>query len=121
MRQHCVCRISATPMATEQHSPEILSSGAGLAAAVAIETGTELGELAPVRARGYWEQVWRRLRKDKVAVAGGIAVILLILVAFVGAPIASSLLGHGPNDAFFGTSNATLTPLDPWTWVHNEG
>src|SRR5919198_515835 len=43
---------------------EIISSGAGLAAAVAVETGVELGELAPVRARGYWEQVWRRFRRD---------------------------------------------------------
>src|SRR5919197_787241 len=57
-------------MATEQHSPEILSSGAGLAAAIAVETGTELGELEPVRARGYWELVWRRFRRDKVALGG---------------------------------------------------
>jgi hypothetical protein len=44
--------------------PELLSSGAGLGAAVAVETGTELGELEAVEARGYWEQVWRRFRKD---------------------------------------------------------
>src|SRR5205807_816767 len=91
MRQHCVCRISATPMATEQHSPEILSSGAGLAAAVAIETGTALGELQPVRARGYWEQVWRRFRRDKVAIGGGLFIIFLFLSAFAGAPIAARL------------------------------
>src|SRR5206468_7761311 len=85
-------------MATEQHSPEILSSGAGLAAAVAIESGTELGELQPVRARGYWEQVWRRFRRDKVAIGSGVFIILLVFTAIAGGPIASHFLGHGPYD-----------------------
>ncbi|MDX6509511.1 MAG: hypothetical protein QOG81_1263, partial [Gaiellaceae bacterium] len=44
----------------DKHSPEILSSGAGLAAAVAIESGVDIGDFEPVRARGYWEQVWLR-------------------------------------------------------------
>jgi peptide/nickel transport system permease protein len=105
-------------MATEQHSPEILSSGAGLAAAVAIETGTALGELEPVRARGYWEQVWRRFRRDKVAIGGGAFIIFLFLSAFVGAPVAAKLLGHGPNDLFSGGVHTdTLLPVGPWTHV----
>jgi peptide/nickel transport system permease protein len=104
------------PMATEQHSPEILSSGAGLAAAIAIETGTELGELEPVRARGYWEQVWRRFRRDKVAIGGGLFIIFLFLTAFVGAPVAARLLGHGPNDITQGGLGATsFLPVGPWT------
>ena len=49
--------------------PELLSSGAGLGAAVAVETGAGLGEgVEAVAARGYWEQVWRRFRHDKAAV-----------------------------------------------------
>ena len=60
-----------------------------------------------VKARGYWEQVWRRFRRDKLAIAGGIFIILLILVAFVGAPIAAHLLGHGPNDQFGGRRGPT--------------
>src|SRR5437773_10373321 len=114
MRQHCVCRICPS-MATEQHSPEILSSGAGLAAAVAIEVGTDLGELEPVRARGYWEQVWRRFRRDKVAIGGGLFIVFLFLVAFVGSPIAARVLSHGPNHLFASGSNAqTLLPVRPW-------
>jgi peptide/nickel transport system permease protein len=105
-------------MATEQHSPEILSSGAGLAAAIAVETGTELGELEPVRARGYWELVWRRFRRDRVAIGGGLFIIFLFLAAFIGAPIAAKILGHGPNDLFAGgTDPKTLLPVGPWTHV----
>ena len=42
-----------------KHS-DLLSSGAGLASSIAIETRGELGETAAVKARGYWEQVWLR-------------------------------------------------------------
>ena len=79
----------------------VVSSGAGgLGAAVATETGASLGELEEIRARGYWELVWRRFRRDKVAIASGFMIILLILIAFVGAPIAKHYVGHGPNDIF---------------------
>jgi peptide/nickel transport system permease protein len=95
---------------------EILGGGAGLAGAVALESGVELGEIE-VKARGYWEQVWRRLKKDKIAIAGGITVIVLILVAFIGAPIARALLGHGPNDLFFTALNAQGQPVGPLAHV----
>jgi peptide/nickel transport system permease protein len=95
---------------------EILGGGAGLAGAVALESGVDLGEI-DVKARGYWEQVWRRLKKDKIAIAGGITVIVLILVAFIGAPIARALLGHGPNDLFFTALNAQGQPVGPLAHV----
>jgi ABC-type dipeptide/oligopeptide/nickel transport system permease subunit len=103
-------------MATEQHSPEILSSGAGLAAAVAVEAGPELGEFEPVRARGYWEQVWLRLSRDRVAIGGGLFIVFLVLAAFVGAPIAAKLLGHGPNQITQnGVDVDSFLPVGPWT------
>jgi peptide/nickel transport system permease protein len=103
-------------MATEQHSPEILSSGAGLAAAVAVEAGTALGEFEPVRARGYWEQVWLRFRRDKVAIGGGLFIVFLFLAAFVGAPIAANLLGHGPDQITQnGVDKDTFLPVGPLT------
>jgi peptide/nickel transport system permease protein len=84
-----------------QREQEVVVSGAaGLGAAVATESGAELGELEAVRARGYWELVWRRFRRDKVAIASGIAIILIILTAFVGAPIAQHFAGHGPTTIF---------------------
>jgi len=103
-------------MATDQHSPEILSSGAGLAAAVAVEAGTELGEFEPVRARGYWEQVWLRFRRDRVAIGGGLFIVFLVLAAFVGAPIAAKVLGHGPDQITQnGVDANTFLPVGPWT------
>ncbi len=100
-----------------QHEKEILGSGAGLAGTVALETGTELGELE-IKARGYWEQVWIRFKRDKIALAGGVVIILLFLMAFVGAPIARELLGHGPNDLFFDAINPTTgLPAGPFTRV----
>jgi peptide/nickel transport system permease protein len=72
-----------------------------------------------VRARGYWEGVWLRLKQDKLALAGGVFTILLLLVAFIGAPIAKKLLGHGPNDLFItgGGVDRDLLPVGPWSHV----
>jgi peptide/nickel transport system permease protein len=89
-----------------------------MSGAIALESGVELGEIE-VKARGYWEQVWRRLRKDKIAIAGGITIILLILGAFIGAPIAKALLGHGPDDLFYTAMNAQGQPIGPFSWVDN--
>ena len=106
-------------MAASEKHPEVLGTGAGLAASVAVESGSEFGEaLAPVKARGYWEQVWLRFKRDRVAIAGGIFIVFLVLIAFVGAPIAAKLLGHGPNEIFAeGLDSETLLPVGPWTWV----
>jgi ABC-type dipeptide/oligopeptide/nickel transport system permease subunit len=102
--------------------PELLSSGAGLASAIAIETHGELGEGEQIKARGYWEQVWLRLRRDKVAIAGALFIVVLFLVAFVGAPIAEKWLGHGPNDinTSGGLDAETQLPHGPWTHVTTE-
>jgi peptide/nickel transport system permease protein len=106
-----------------QKEQEVLvSSGAGLGAAVGVESGPELGDAEDVRARGYWELVWRRFRRDKVAIASGVFIIFLILVAFVGAPIAKQYIGHGPDDIFTGTAAVelpSLLPADPWTHIDN--
>jgi peptide/nickel transport system permease protein len=99
---------------------DLVSSQAGLAAAVAVESGPELGEgTEPVRARSYWEQVWIRLRRDKVAMASGFFIIFLVLVAAVGGPIAAHFLKHGPNDIFFTGVNDDLLPVGPWTHIED--
>jgi peptide/nickel transport system permease protein len=116
-------------VSTRDKSSDVLGSQAGLGAAVATESGSELGELEEVRARGYWELVWRRFRRDKVAIASGIFIILLLLVAFAGAPIAKHYVGHGPNDLFTagccpGSKDETVTisgalPGGVWTEFKN--
>lgn len=107
-------------MAIKQQ-PELLGSGAGLAGAIAIESGPELGEHAQVRARGYWEQVWTRLRRDKLALVSGVVILLLILMAAIGGPIAQRLLHHGPDDVFLGLggTDAKLLPAGPLSTIQN--
>jgi peptide/nickel transport system permease protein len=105
-------------VATKQEERELaFGAQAGLASAVAVETHNELGEVDVVRARGYWEQVWRRFRRDKVAIGGGVFIILLFVIAFGGAPIAQRLLHHGPNDVYPGAAldPQTQLPVGPWT------
>jgi peptide/nickel transport system permease protein len=105
-------------MATREQRQEFVSAGAGLVADVAVESGAELGQLEDVRARGYWEQVWRRLKRDHVAMVSGVFIVLLVLAAFVGAPVAKALLGHGPNDLIRGGTNATtFVPVGPFSHV----
>ena len=98
-----------------------MSSGAGLATAVALESHGELGEIEAVKARGYWEQVWLRFRRDKVAIAGGVFVIVLIIVAFIGAPIAQRILGHGPNEIFAGRARSRLAASGRTADVDHDG
>ena len=38
-----------------------------------------------IEARGYWAGIWLRLKKDKLALAGGVFIPILFIVAFVGA------------------------------------
>jgi ABC-type dipeptide/oligopeptide/nickel transport system permease subunit len=106
-------------VATQEKSPELLSSGAGLGAAVAAETHGELGETGAIRARGYWEQVWRRFKRDKVAIAGGLFIVFLFGLAFIGAPLATRLLGHGPDDLFYTGVDSSLTPVGPWSHIQD--
>ena len=94
----------------------------GPGSAVAAETHGELGELDEIRARGYWELVWRRFRRDKVAIISGFFIIFLFLVAFAGAPIAQHYIGHSPSDLFVGPPAVqlpSLLPANPGTWIQN--
>jgi peptide/nickel transport system permease protein len=95
---------------------KVLGASGGLAGAIVLESGTELGEIE-IKARGYWEQVWRRFRRDKIAIGGGITIILLILSATVGAPIASHFLGHGPDDQFYSALTPRGAPIGPFSRV----
>ncbi|MCE5283398.1 MAG: ABC transporter permease [Deltaproteobacteria bacterium] len=48
-------------------------------------------ELAP--SFSYWNMVWTRFRRHKLAMFGSIVVIVMILLCFVGAPIYSAITG----------------------------
>ena len=100
---------------TTDRKPEILGSAAGLGASIGLESGQGLGAEIEVRARGYWEQVWRRFKQDRVAIGSIFFLIFLVLAVYPGAWLAERLLGHGPNDQFFDGIPSGLIPVGPWT------
>jgi peptide/nickel transport system permease protein len=110
-------------VATGQKDRDLVGSQAGLASAVAIESHGELGEVEEIRARGYWEQVWRRFRRDKVAIGSGLFIIFLILAAVIGGPIAKHYLGHGANEVNLdaGSHGIQALPVGPWAHVPCSG
>ena len=72
-----------------------------------------------IKARGYWELVWVRFRRDKLAVAGLGFIVFLFIVAWGLAPLFAHILGHGPNDIFAnGVDQSTLVPVGPWTHIN---
>ena len=76
--------------------PEAVVAGAG------TTEGRSLGQIA-----------WMRLKKDKVALAGGAFLIFLILVA-IFAPLIVKYLGDPPNEfhqELIDTAGGTLTPI----------
>ena len=89
-----------------------------------VEYAEEHDEVTAVAARGYWEGIWLRLKRDKLALSGAVFIVLLVIVAFAGAPIAQHFLGHGPNDINpipgpGGGITNELLPVGPWTWVNH--
>ncbi len=74
--------------------------------------------LEAIKQRGYWESIFIRFRRDKVAVVSLGFVIFLFLSAFVGGPVAAHFLGHGPNTFFLtGVRQSDYVPVPPWTHV----
>lgn len=64
--------------------------------------------------------VWRRLRRDRLAIGAAGFLVALVLCAFVGAPVAHRLLGHGPLQYFAYGTHLEQKPVGPWTWVPNQ-
>jgi peptide/nickel transport system permease protein len=77
------------------------------------------GDEPGIRARGYWEQVWRRFKRDRVAIGSFFFIVLLVLACFPGAVLAETLLGHGPDDLFFDGVDERLIPRGPLSHVTN--
>jgi ABC-type dipeptide/oligopeptide/nickel transport system permease subunit len=79
-----------------------------------------------IEGRSLGQIAWRRLRRDKVAIAGGIFLLFLILVA-IFAPVIVKLLGDPPGEFhqnLVDTDNGTLIPkgaFGGWSWHHLMG
>jgi peptide/nickel transport system permease protein len=61
--------------------------------------------------------VWRRLRRDRLALVSGVCLILLIALVWLGPPLLERVLGHGPNDPFPYAVNENLRPVGFWARV----
>jgi peptide/nickel transport system permease protein len=56
---------------------------------------------------------WERLREDKAALAGGVLIILLVLIAIFGGPLAAAITGHGQNQTFDSMTDEFGVPKGP--------
>jgi ABC-type dipeptide/oligopeptide/nickel transport system permease subunit len=92
-----------------------VAAGHGSGAAVAVPGAPVAQE--EVKARGYWELVWIRFRRDHVAVASLVFIVFLFVAAFGLAPLFAAWLGHGPNDIFSAGGVQNYKPVGPWTWI----
>ena len=52
-----------------------------------------------IQGRGPWRLAWERLRRDPVAIASAVTLVL-IAVAAVAAPTVAHAIGHGPDDQY---------------------
>jgi peptide/nickel transport system permease protein len=84
--------------------PEFEVSAGG---AIALPAVTAVGRKSPSRL------FWERFRQDKAAVAGGMVIILLILIALFGGPIAANVTGHPQNETFGQMTDAFGVPKGP--------
>jgi peptide/nickel transport system permease protein len=61
---------------------------------------------------------WTRFKRDRVALASGVFLVLLVLAVGPGAPLYGRVVGHGPNDLFPYAVSTSLRPAGPWTWTY---
>ena len=101
--------------------PPEVGTGAETAAPEAVLVGA-----GPTEGRSLGQIAWMRLKRDKVALAGGAFLIFLILVA-IFAPLIVKYLGHPPNEfhqELIDTAGGTLTPIGRFggmSWDHLMG
>jgi peptide/nickel transport system permease protein len=79
---------------------------------------------AKIQGRSQWQLTWRRLRRDKVAMAA-LIVILVIVALALAAPLFVSITHHPPNIAYPNTGeDAAGNPVGPGTngfWLGTDG
>lgn len=67
-----------------------------------------------IQGRSLGQIAWRRLRRDRVAMAGGFIIIALVVIA-IFAPLLVNWLGHPPNEFHEELVDAdTQLPIGPW-------
>ncbi|MEU8568761.1 ABC transporter permease [Streptomyces pathocidini] len=73
-----------------------------------------------VEGRSLGRIAWNRLKRDKLALAGGVVVVLLVVVA-VFAPLLTKMFGHDPNEHFEALIDPLFsTPSGAWGGISSE-
>jgi ABC-type dipeptide/oligopeptide/nickel transport system permease subunit len=91
-------RTDNTHVGPMKEDPHFMSLSAGELSEIgtgSLDAGTEPVEAA-IQGRSLGQIAWRRLRQDKVAMGGGVIVILLALVAILAKPLIG-WYGQSPN------------------------
>ncbi|CAM5573238.1 ABC transporter permease [Streptomyces xanthochromogenes] len=81
---------------------------------------TPSGETRAVEGRSLGRIAWNRLKKDKLALTGGIVVVFLVLVA-IFAPLIVDAFGHPPDDFHEDQIDPLLsTPVGSWGGINSH-
>jgi len=69
--------------------------------------------VGPVEGRTQWQLTWRRLRSDRVAMISLAVIVIMVILAII-APVFAALTGHGVNTAYPVTGeNEVGNPVGP--------
>ena len=115
------------PQKTPEHCGEAseLSTLEDPSSAVADPEALLVG-VGKIEGRSLGQIAWTRLKRDKVAIAGGVFVLFLVLVA-IFAPLIVKFLGDPPGEFhqnLVDTDGGTLLPkgtFGGWSWHHLMG
>jgi peptide/nickel transport system permease protein len=83
--------------------PEFEVSGG----AVALQQPVSVARKSPSRL------FWERFRQDRAALFGAGVIVLLVLIAIAGGPVAQAVTGHGPNDIVSNSQDVYGVPFGP--------
>jgi ABC-type dipeptide/oligopeptide/nickel transport system permease subunit len=68
---------------------------------------------------------WDRFKQDKAALAGAVVIVVLVLIAIFGGPLAAHITGHGQNQTFDSMTDEFGVPKGPnssfWFGADAEG
>jgi peptide/nickel transport system permease protein len=56
---------------------------------------------------------WERFRQDKAALAGGVTILILVVIAIIGGPLAENITGHPQNTSYSQMTDAFGVPNGP--------
>jgi ABC-type dipeptide/oligopeptide/nickel transport system permease subunit len=87
-----------------------VSFSAGPAAQVAESVIAE-----PALGSGFRARFMRRVLADKATIVAAVYLVILLVLATVGAPIVAALTGHGANQQFFNGLTVNGVPLPPFS------